>query len=187
MMLKHDTVVSMPQQGVLLLDAALCEQGFKELYSELKDHQLDPLLFQTPYQALVELGPVIVSNQHSQALWSFWQAHWQEAVWLEHAVWLDTSLSIEALREWLLSRLMIQSENGLDYWMRWGDSRAINRACLAHCYWPKKYWEHIDNIRFLSQGKTAVWQPVSISSKSGRADIFDNTLIHCLAKSSYSV
>ena len=187
MKLELDTVWSAPEQGVLLLDAALCEQGFRELYSIFQDHQLDPLLFQTPYQALAELGPVIVSNQHIQTLLSYWQAHWQESVWLEHAVWLETTLSSDDVRKWLLARLQITSKSGLNYWMRWGDCRAISRTCLEHGHWPKAFWENIDKVRFFNQGQAESWQPVSVSSEVGSAEVFSSELIHCLAKSNPSL
>lgn len=175
----QDMAWQAPATGVLIVDAALCEQGFRELYTRFQNHQLDPLLLLTDYQALAELGPVMITGQPLEELWTSWQRHWQELPCLQYAIWLEMDMDSNATRDWLLARLKVRFAQGREYWMRWGDSRPLGRAFSSSQLWPKGFWHGVESVRFMLDGRCQRWRPEAAATEN--TTLFGHALLHCLA------
>jgi hypothetical protein len=133
----------MTNTGALLFDGASRKKALVWLSQTYPEHSLRPLLHGTAYQALADIGPILLDAEEGSALHTAWL---QGSPDLQHAVWLRTEVSLDRLRTSLMQRLRILSPDGREFWLRLADARPLLNAWQAQVQWPAGFWYGITEI-----------------------------------------
>lgn len=129
--------------GALLIDGASRDHLLAWLYQNYPSHQPLPLLFETPYAALMETAPILIDAPRNCALHNDWN---QGVETLRNAVWLQTRLPTDQLFKILQRRLRVRSPDGREFWLRMADARPLLQAWKANAVWPPGFWHGIDSL-----------------------------------------
>ncbi|WP_150306083.1 DUF4123 domain-containing protein [Pseudomonas saliphila] len=146
----------MRTDGYLLYDGCWVERALRWHYTNLPDHQPLPVLLDTDYHALAELGPVLIQASVGDAADLLWQGPGSP---IRHGVWLESQLSPLAVLDFIQSRLQVSNAHRQDYWLRLADSRPLKRVFDSHNRWPDGFWDGIDAIWLnTDQGPSEAWR-----------------------------
>jgi hypothetical protein len=145
----------MTTNGVLLIDGAQIENALAWLYQHYPDHQPQPLLLETPYEALMEIGPILLDAPSGSAL----QRDWAGGVGgLQHGIWLETTQPVNQLFSSLQRRLRIHSPDGREFWLRIADARPLRLVWKAGATWPAGFWHGVSCLWLRNeQGPIKAW------------------------------
>jgi hypothetical protein len=133
----------MNTSGAILIDGAAIENVLAWLYQHYPDHQPRPLLLDTPYEALMEIGPILLDAPSGSALQRDWTAGLAD---LQHSIWLETTLPIEQVFSSLQRRLRVHAPDGREFWLRLADARPLRLAWKAGATWPPGFWHGISGL-----------------------------------------
>lgn len=136
--------------GALLFDGASQRNALIWLSQTYPEHSLSPLLFGTPYEALADVGPILLEADHGSRLHNDWL---HGSVALANAVWLKAEVGPNQLYDCLRRRLRVRSPDGHEYWLRLADARPLVNAWLAGAHWPEGFWYGIREIWSHYQGR----------------------------------
>lgn len=143
-------------KGALLVDGALQRDALVWLSHTYSEHSLSPLLSGTPYEALADVGPILLEADEGSRLHTDWL---RGSTMLESAVWLKTEVGQGRLYELLRRRLKIQSPDGREYWLRLADARPLVNAWHADAVWPDGFWHGIHEIWARYKGNACrIWK-----------------------------
>lgn len=129
--------------GALLFDGASQRNALVWLSQTYPEHSLSPLLFGTPYDALADVGPILLEADQGSRLHSDWL---QGSAVLENAVWLSTAVGQNSLYDSMQRRLRVRSPDGREYWLRLADARSLINVWQAQALWPEGFWPGIREI-----------------------------------------
>lgn len=130
----------MTTSGALLIDGATIENVLAWLYQHYPDHQPRPLLLETPYEALMDIGPILLDAPEGSALHRDWTGGIAD---LQQGIWLETILPIDQLFSSLQRRLRIHSPDGREFWLRIADARPLHLAWKTGATWPTGFWHGV--------------------------------------------
>jgi hypothetical protein len=133
----------MTNTGALLFDGASRKGALIWLSQTYPGHSAYPLLYNTPYEALGDVGPVLLDADEGSALHTAWL---RGAPSLQHAVWLKTQVSHNDLYACLRRRLRVRSPDGRGFWLRLADARSMLRAWHAQAQWPDGFWYGVAEV-----------------------------------------
>lgn len=135
--------------GALLFDGASRKQALVWLSQTYPEHSQSPLLYNTQYEALGDIGPVLLDADEDSRLYLDWLNGSGE---LQQAVWLKTSVCQNELYTSLRRRLRVRSPAGREYWLRLADARPLSRAWQAGATWPEGFWYGVSEVWLQYQG-----------------------------------
>lgn len=133
----------MTNTGALLFDGASRKRALMWLSQTYPGHSAYPLLYGTPFEALGDIGPVLLDADVGSALHTAWLGG---ALGLQHAVWLKTQVSHNDLYTSLRRRLRVLSPDGREFWLRLADARPMLRAWQAQTQWPDGFWHGVSEV-----------------------------------------
>lgn len=145
----------MSTNGAILIDGAAVENVLPWLYQSYPEHQPRPLLLGTAYEALMDIGPILLDAPSGSALQRDWAGGVAE---LQHGIWLETTLPIDQLFSSLQRRLRIHSPDGREFWLRIADARPLRLAWKSGATWPAGFWHGASCLWLRSeQGPIKAW------------------------------
>ncbi|MCJ8170470.1 DUF4123 domain-containing protein [Atopomonas sediminilitoris] len=145
----------MNTSAAMLIDGTAIENVLPWLYQHYPEHQPRPLLLETPYEALMDIGPILLGAPAGSALHRDWAAGLAE---LQQGLWLETTLPIDQLCASLQRRLRIHSPDGREFWLRLADARPLRLAWKAGATWPPGFWHGISGVWLRNeQGPLKAW------------------------------
>lgn len=130
-------------RGFLLFDGASHKQALAWLCQTFPEHSPRPLLQGTAYEALAELGPILLEANAGSTLHEAWAQGRDE---LLTAVWLKSDFALPDLRNALQRRLRIFSPDGREFWLRLADGRPLLNAWRVHTHWPNGFWHGVQQV-----------------------------------------
>lgn len=133
----------MIDRGFLLFDGASHTQALAWLCQTFPEHSPRPLLQGTAYEALAELGPILLEADAGSTLHDAWSQGREE---LLNAVWLKSDVPLPDLRDALQRRLRILSPDGREFWLRLADGRPLLNAWRARAQWPDGFWCGVQEV-----------------------------------------
>lgn len=133
----------MTQTGALLFDGASRKRALIWLSQTYPEHSVSPLLYGTAFNALGDVGPILLDADEGSPLHQAWL---RGAPDLQHAVWLKTSSSQNELYTSLCRRLRILSPDGREFWLRLADARPMLRAWQVSAKWPEGFWYGVKEV-----------------------------------------
>lgn len=141
--------------GAILIDGAIVENALAWLYQNYPEHQPYPLLFETPYEALIDIGPILLYAPSGSALHRDWAAG---LAGLQQGLWLETTLPVEKVFASLQQRIRIRAPDGREFWLRLADARPLRLAWKAGAAWPSGFWHGISGVWLHDEmGPTKAW------------------------------
>lgn len=142
--------------GALLIDGASHDHILAWLYQHYPSHQPLPLLLETPYAVLQDLGPILIDAPRHSPLYDGWNSG---VIELRYGVWLETRLPTDQLFHSLQQRLQVRSPDSRTFWLRLGDARPLLRAWKAGAQWPQGFWHGIGALWMHDeQGPIRTWR-----------------------------
>lgn len=177
----------MTNTGALLFDGASRKRALIWLSQTYPGHSAYPLLYNTPYEAMGDVGPVVLNADEGSALHTDWLRGTPD---LQHAVWLKTQISHNDLYASLRRRLRVLSPSGSEFWLRLADGRPMLRAWQAQIRWPDGFWYGVSEV-WLHDGDEpfSAWKNETAEYDCTRATqdiqaqiVFDWSLLAALAK-----
>lgn len=145
----------MSNSGAILIDGAAIENVLAWLYQNYPDHQPRPLLLDTPYEALMGIGPIMLDAPPGSALQRDWAAG---LAGLQHGLWLETTQPVDQLFASLQRRLRIHSPDGREFWLRIADARPLRLAWKNGAAWPTGFWHGVSCLWLRDQqGPMKAW------------------------------
>lgn len=143
------------KQGAILIDGAGLDNACGWLYENYPAHQPLPLLFDTPYAPLMNVGPFLLEASPGSALYLDWA---EGAKALRHSVWLETIQPVEQIFSSLQQRLQVSSPDGRKLWLRMADARPLRQAWEVEAKWPAGFWYGVSSVWLLSNsGPSQAW------------------------------
>lgn len=133
----------MTDAGFLLFDGASHKQALAWLCQTFPEHGARPLLLDTAYASLADIGPILLEADGGSALRNAWCQGVPE---LRHAVWLKSDFALHDLRDTLRRRLRIFSPDGREFWLRLADGRPLLNAWRKNSQWPSGFWHGVHEI-----------------------------------------
>lgn len=133
----------MTQTGALLFDGASRKKALIWLSQTYPAQSASPLLYGTPFEALGDVGPILLDADEGSPVHQAWL---RGSADLQHAVWLKTCASQNALYTSLSHRLRILSPDGREFWLRLADARPMLRAWQASTKWPEGFWFGVKEV-----------------------------------------
>lgn len=138
------------KQGAILIDGAGLDNACAWLYENYPAHQPRPLLFDTDYAPLMNLGPILLDASQGSALYLDWS---QGAEVLQHSVWLETIQPVDQVFSILQQRLQVSSPDGRTFWLRMADACALKKALDVGAKWPAGFWYGVASVWLLDGSK----------------------------------
>ncbi len=146
----------MKETGALLFDGASRKKALIWLSQHYPEHSLNPLLQGTEFEALRDVGPILLDADEGSPLHIGWS---QGAPELKHSLWLKTSASQSELYASLQRRLRVFSPDRREFWLRLADARPMLNAWHAHAQWPNGFWYGVCEVWLYGQsGPFKVWE-----------------------------
>lgn len=133
----------MTSAGFLLFDGASHKQALAWLCQTFPEHSPMPLFLGTPYEALADLGPILLDAAEGSALHSAWYRGSPE---LQSAVWLNSNLALHDLYASLQRRLRVRAPDGREFWLRLADAKPLAQAWRAAAQWPQGFWYGVREV-----------------------------------------
>lgn len=140
----------MASTGVLLFDGASRKRALVWLSKTYPEHSLSPLLYGTQFEALGDVGPILLDADEGSLLQKAW---FQGSPDLQYAVWLKTEKGLPELYTSLRRRLRVYSPDGREFWLRLADSRPLLRASEAKVQWPEGFWHGVSEVWLQRHGR----------------------------------
>ena len=139
----------MSKTGALLFDGASRKKALIWLSQNYPEHSSNPLLHGTQFEALSDVGPILLDADEGSPLHIGWS---QGAPELKYSLWLKTSVGQSQLFVSLQRRLRVLSPDGREFWLRIADSRPMLNAWKAQAKWPDGFWCGVNEVWLHHQG-----------------------------------